>query len=302
VQLENCLRSLAEQSALPDEVVVVWQDDDARTRDRVEALRSTLPFRLLLLHSQERGVVPAENLALLRSNGDIVLMIDDDAVAPAGWIQRHLSFYNDPRIGVVGGSADQYHPDGSRFQLRDREPIGRITRCGRMLGNMFDQIPGWRRRAPMEVDHTVGYNMSLRRSAFECFDERLLPYWQMFEADACLQAKARGFGVIFDFDNPVKHYPTNTAYVGGRNGDLRVKVFHSAFNKAFVLSKHTSNASLRALRIMYIVAVGSSSEPGLLSFLVLVRRHGNIRREVSILLQSISYSWRGWKAGKKAAG
>ena len=81
-------------------------------------------------------------------------------------------------------------------------------------------------RKPEAVDHLVGYNMSLRRAAFDRFEEALRPYWQMFELDACLQVRRRGFRVMFDFGNVVEHHPTNTAYVGGR--DYRKSQFDRA--------------------------------------------------------------------------
>src|SRR5687767_3849016 len=80
--LENCLTSLAEQETPPDEVIVVWQADDAPTREVAERLAASVPYTLRVLHSTEAGVVPAENLALEAASGEIILLIDDDAVAP----------------------------------------------------------------------------------------------------------------------------------------------------------------------------------------------------------------------------
>ena len=79
--LEKCLASLAAQTTPPEEVIVVWQADDTPTRDVAERLLGSLPFPLRVVHSPEAGVVPAENVALAVATGEIILLIDDDAIA-----------------------------------------------------------------------------------------------------------------------------------------------------------------------------------------------------------------------------
>lgn len=297
--LEACLRSLAAQTCRPVEVIVVWQADDATTRDAAEALRDAIPYALRVLHNPEPGVVPAENLALDASVGEVVLLIDDDAVAPTDWVARHLAHYDDPRVGAVGGPATNHNPDGSPFPRRAVEPIGRLSWFGKAHGNMYDHVDAWRDRPPREVDHLVGYNMSLRRAAFDRFEGRLRPYWQAFEMDACLQAKARGYRVVLDFANVVEHHPTNTAYVGSRDGDLGVKVDNAAYNRALILAKH-SRPSLRPWRLLYLLGVGSTAIPGPIALPRSIRHHGRPGRELGLVLRAWRHGLAGWRAGTRA--
>jgi glycosyltransferase involved in cell wall biosynthesis len=281
---------------LPNEVIVVWQGDDITTRDSVEQLRHTLPYPLNVLHCLEAGVVPAENTALDAAKGEIILLCDDDVVTPPGWIARHLSFYSDSKIGAVGGSANNYNPDGSPFPKRQVQPIGQLTWYGKSYGNMYDQVEEWVSRFPIDVDHLVGYNLSIRRCAFERFESSLKSYWQMFELDACLQVKEQGYRVVFDFANVVDHYPTNTAYAAGRDGDLQIKIFNAGFNHAYLLAKH-SPRHLHFWRLMYLLLVGSVGSPGLLSSLLAMRRYGHPLRELKILSTSWQHKMAGWKSG-----
>ncbi len=297
--LARCLRSLARQSVPPDEIFVVWQGSDHATEDAANALAKELSCPLRVIHSPELGVVPAENLALDADSGDLILLIDDDAVAPPDWIARHLAHYADPQVGAVGGPADNFHPDGSPFPKRAIEPVGRLKWTGKLAGNMYDHVPEWRTRPPCVVDHLVGYNMSLRRTAFDRFEAGLRRYWQLFELDACLQVRAKGFRVLFDFANVVEHHPTNTAYAGGRDGDLTVKVFNAAYNLAFVLSRH-SPFGLRAVRLAYLLLVGSVGTPGVLGCLVSMWRFGRPGRELGILWNTWKSIVQGWRAGRKA--
>jgi glycosyltransferase involved in cell wall biosynthesis len=295
-KLALCLQSLAVQTLLPSEVIVVWQADDTITRDSVEKLRHTLPYPLKVLHCLEAGVINAENMALDAAIGDIILLCDDDVVTPPEWIFKHLSFYADPTIGAVGGSANNHYPDGSPFPKRQIQPIGQLTWYGKSYGNMYDQVEEWIERSPIDVDHLVGYNFSLRRSAFESFDSGFKPYWQMFELDICSQVKKRGYRVVFDFANVVEHYPSNTAYTGGRDGDLEVKIFNASYNHAFVLAKHSSRY-LQIPRLIYMLLVGSINTPGLLASFLAVKHYRHPLRELKILIKSWRYKISGWKSG-----
>lgn len=299
--LTAALESLAGQEVPPGEVIVVWQGDDAPTRDAAEACRDRLACPLRVLHLAEPGIVPAENLALAASTGEVVLLMDDDVVAPPDWVARHLAHYADPRVGAVGGPAVNFHPDGARFPERAVEPVGVVAWYGRIFGNLYDHIPAWRSRPPREVDHLVGYNLSLRRAAFGRFEDRLRRYWQMFELEACCQVKARGFKVLCDFANVVEHHPTNTAYIPGRSGDLTVKVDNAAFNQGFILGKYTPGP-LRPVRMAYALGVGNRALPGLLYYPIAVRRNGNARLELKVLGRVRRNFLEGWRLGSRSRG
>ena len=297
-KLTTCLKSLAIQTTRPDEVIVAWQGEDSETSRTVSRMRECVPFDLRLVHCPEPGIVPAENAALDASAGEIILLIDDDAIAPTDWIARHLAHYDDPEVGAVGGPYDNFGQDGVAFPKREVEPIGTLSWYGRPTGNMYDHVPGWESRAPEEIVHVVGNNMSVRRIAFGRMEEGLRPYWQAFEMDVCLQVKARGYKVLFDFQNKVQHHPTSAAYSPGRSGDLQVKIYNGAYNHAFVLGKH-SPWHLRPIRLGYLLGVGSVSTPGLVAVLPAVSRYGNLRRELMILLKTWQSHISGWRAGSR---
>ena len=86
--LERCLASLAAQTEPPLEVMVVWQADDDATKDAAERFRAASSLEVRIVHSERRGIVPAENAGLGASRGDVILLIDDDAIAPPTWIAR----------------------------------------------------------------------------------------------------------------------------------------------------------------------------------------------------------------------
>jgi hypothetical protein len=121
----------------------------------------------------------------------------------------------------------------------------------------------------------------------------------LFELEACLQVKARGYQVLFDFANVVQHYPTNTTYAAGRGGDLVVKIENAAHNQAFVLARH-SPFWLRFVRLAYLLLVGSTATPGLLGCLAGIRRYGKPLRELGALWRTWRAVLIGWRGGRRA--
>ena len=296
--LARCIESLSLQSVRPGEVLVIWQGDDSGTERLVSEMKERVPYVLRAVHASVTGIVAAENRGLELAEGIVVFLIDDDAAAPPGWIEYHLRHYSDPTVGAVGGPIRNLHADGRRAPERHGQPVGRLRWYGKFVGNGFDHPTSWSSRAPIEVDHLAGSNFSLRRSAFSSFESELRPYWQCFEADVSLQVKSNGFRILFDFANPVDHWPSGSVYVAGRHGDLTLKVINAAFNEAYVLSKH-SRIPLRWIQLAYLVLVGSPSVPGLCCVPLAIRRYGNPRRELRLAADTILARFEGWRSGAK---
>lgn len=257
--------------------------------------------RVRALHSDRPGIVAAENLALGASTGEVVLLIDDDAEAPRDWVSRHLGHYADDRVGAVGGPAVNWTAEGERYPVSRRWPRGRLTWWGRVLGNMHDRPEEERGGVAEEVDHLVGYNLSFRRSAIDRFAEDLRAYWQLFELEACLQVKARGYRVMYDPGIVVAHHPSNAVYADGREGDAERKVLNPAYNHAYILGKH-----FRGFRrwgaLGRAMVLGTTAQPGLAGALASWRRYGNAVREARLAAGCARARWEGYRAGRRAAG
>jgi GT2 family glycosyltransferase len=297
-KLRTCLRSLGQQTVAPGEVIVAWQADDTPTRDLAESCIAEANYPLRVLHAP-KGIVPAENFALANATGEVILLIDDDAIAPPDWLAKHLAFYeSNPKCGAVGGPAINFCTEGW-LPRRAVEPVGEITWYGKHIGNMHDHVDAWKTRAPRRVQQLVGYNMSLRRAAFDTFEASLRPYWQLFEMDACLQVAARGYEVWFDFSNVIEHHATSIAYKPDRDDNLDIKIYNPAYNEAFVLSKF-SPWHLRLPRLAYMLLRGATRAPGILAYLVALARYRKPIRETKIFLTTIPNRLAGWRDGHRA--
>lgn len=297
-QLAKCLEGIAKQTVQAEEVIVVWQNNDQATPDLCKHFSSMLEGRLKLIHSPIAGIVPAENEGLKSANGEIIAFIDDDAVAPNDWLAKHLRHYADKAIGAVGGPALNHTPSGERFPMRQVKTIGKLTWYGKLIGNLNDSDIENGNQRVVQVDALAGNNMSLRRIAFERFENHMRDYWQLFELEACQQAQRRGFKILFDLDNPVLHYPAsqNKVYDGTREGNLTQKYYNSAYNHAYILSKYTSGV-LRAVRLLYLVTISSVPFPGPFKYPAAVWRYGNPAREFRIMIATLKAHLKGWKDG-----
>jgi glycosyltransferase involved in cell wall biosynthesis len=99
-EIEAALRSLAQQTVAPHEVLVVVDHNDhllARVRDELGAR--------VLANAEPKGLGGARNTGFAAASGSVVAFMDDDAVASHGWLEQLIDHYTDDDVAGVGGSA-----------------------------------------------------------------------------------------------------------------------------------------------------------------------------------------------------
>ncbi len=169
--LQRALASVAAQRAHVHEVIVVDNapSDDA-TRAMVRAQFPTVHYTC----EPVQGLDFARNRALGVATGDVVLFLDDDAVADAGWAEAIAAVMRDPRVGVCTGRVEAM-PVETEAQ-RMFEANGGFSRG--MVRRRLPPPPN-RVRLPLIVwafDVGAGCSMAVRRgTALELggFDEAL---------------------------------------------------------------------------------------------------------------------------------
>lgn len=113
--LSYSLGSLAAQSVKPDEVIVVLKPSGDNSEEVIESFRKKLPIRLLL--QKEGNFTDALSMGIKESSGDIILFIDDDAVAEEKWVEKYVALFQ--KLEDAGGITGTTY----RGELRDGEVV-----------------------------------------------------------------------------------------------------------------------------------------------------------------------------------
>src|SRR5215207_4393447 len=98
--LENCLRSLAEHPpVVPVEVVVV---DNAST-DGSAAITSAFDAVRLIQLPENRGFSAGNNVGIRATSGELVLLLNNDTVVPAGALDRLVARLDADSSAAIAG-------------------------------------------------------------------------------------------------------------------------------------------------------------------------------------------------------
>jgi GT2 family glycosyltransferase len=208
--LELCLEDLAAQATdRPFEVVLVLQ---ACPDGQVDRLRERFGSRLHLniaVFPEGLGTSRARNTGLAMATGDIVAFLDDDVRLPPTWVGSMLSFYDDPRIGGVGGFVDHpghYNPArNAAYRL-----LGLTSDRYRIDWGGFNVGPASHPAEDQPAAWLSGGNMSFRRSAINAvggFDEALGSFWHE-DVDVAHRVARAGWRMISSAKVAIEHYPS----------------------------------------------------------------------------------------------
>lgn len=132
----------------PDKEVLLVMD---RNEKLYEALSNALPSSVQIVINEVPGLSEARNTGIKHAKGDIIVFIDDDAVAAPGHLSNLMRNYEHENVIGVGGKAI---PRGKPSYPEELYWIGGFTYKG------FPEIK-------CAVRNVIGCNMSFRKEIFE---------------------------------------------------------------------------------------------------------------------------------------
>jgi glucosyl-dolichyl phosphate glucuronosyltransferase len=197
VDLERTVRSVLQQTVLPQQLIIVDQSADGESRLRVQvlfdAVRTSVRDHLKLCYEMDPlipGLAVARNRAMKLAEGDVWLFLDDDVILEPNFLKELLSVYSQrPHAGGVSGIVTNYR----------RPPwFPRLWRALFLRGPFRDerQTLYWRanrlRNAePIRVDRLGGGLMSFRADVIRGyrFDDRLRGVSDGEDVDFCVRLK-----------------------------------------------------------------------------------------------------------------
>ncbi len=101
--LRECLLSLAGQTLLPCEVILVDASDDGSTGEMSQALQGALPFPLLYLRATIRSSAVQRNQGAERAKGELIFFLDDDVVLEKDYLAEIVRVFEQDTSGQIGG-------------------------------------------------------------------------------------------------------------------------------------------------------------------------------------------------------
>ncbi len=238
--LLRCIKSIASQSRLPNEIVVV-DATDKHNRELEKKLISECKNISLIYLNTSSGINYQRNIGARRSSGEILIYLDDDVVLDIDYIKFMLEiFETDPIVGGVTGKINNF---------QDKKLLGTSSIIRRMLwlskfGNGRFTSYGYVRRLDKNDDMCVvefmpGGCMAIKKNIWRAilFDEKLKGYSLCDDEDFSYRV-SRKHKIIFTPYAKLDHLQAGIGRPNKRGMDTlllinRYYLFRKNFNNNF---------------------------------------------------------------------
>ena len=207
--LSECITAVEREAAAV--VHDIWVVDNGSSDDSVTMLRRDFPHVHVIESKVNLGFAGANNLAMQRSTGRYLLLLNTDAIVTPGSILALLELAEKaPRAGIVG--AHLLNPDGSfqashtNFPTLWQEFLILSTIGRRLRGPWYPSHGPEGTKGPQRVDYVEGACLLVRRDALEevgGLDEGYFMYAE--EVDWCKRMHAAGWEVWYQPAAKVVH-------------------------------------------------------------------------------------------------
>jgi GT2 family glycosyltransferase len=193
--LQRAIRSVLDQTADPQTLIVVDQSSDEEGRHLAEAefanatTRRGVTWKLRYIHDTGiSGLTMARNRALEIADGNIWLFLDDDVVLEPDFVEQLIAVYRDrPDVGGVSGVITNYPRPSAWFRLWDALFVHGPFHDERQ--RIYWNADRLRNSPPIAVSRFTGCLMSFRADAIrgKRFDENLRGVSEGEDVDFCMQ-------------------------------------------------------------------------------------------------------------------
>ena len=184
--LEPCLSALGAQSYPRMEIIAV---DNASTDGSADLIEAEHREVRLLRSDRNLGFAGACNLGIDAARGEIVVLLNQDAVADREWLHFLVEALAEPQVGVVGCKV--LYPDGCTIQSAGCSvywPLGTVV----ARGHLEPDGPTW--DEPCSVDFAHGCCMAFRRQVYDRLGALDDSFWPGYfeDVDFCVRARQSG--------------------------------------------------------------------------------------------------------------
>lgn len=255
--LDDCLASIARETTLPHEVIVV---DNASTDGSAEMVRTRHPNVRLIANDVNRGFAAANNQGLRIARGDKALLLNPDTIVLDGAIDRMVAWLDaHPDVGCVGCQVMEDETTIQRTGFSDPGPLNlalvefglhRLAPRHRFFGR--SEYGDWDRRSERDVDVVSGMFMLVPRPVLDrvgLLDEAFFIYAE--EADLCRRIRDAGWRCVFAPEARILHLDGGSKSTAQIRSRMYVQMQKS---KMIYLRKHYGKGGALAGRSIFVVS------------------------------------------------
>ena len=231
--LERCLRSLVEAPpGTPFEIVVV---DNASTDESAGVVQSFPSVRFLQL-AENVGFSAGNNAGIRMSSGELVLLLNNDTIVPAGALDRLVAALDGDRAAGIAGPRLVDANGAAELSFGPMiSPLGELRQklLTALLARDFGPVRIWVERATRRqrhVDWVSGACLLVRRHVAEAaglLDERYFLYTE--DVDFCATVRAKGWKVLFTPAAEIVHLRGRSRATAAAAANAAYRRSHLAF-------------------------------------------------------------------------
>ena len=199
-----CLEALAREGC---EIVVVDNASQDGTMRRIEEFVTWHELRLLA-NDRNLGFAAAANQGMREASGDILLLLNPDAIAEPGAVNALLQCMESTHAAAAGGALLENGGEPARGFAFRRLPTLATLLCETLLVNqLWPHNPVNRRYRCLDADYSqqqeveqpAGACLAITREAWNAiggFDEQFFPVW-FEDVDSCKRLLEHGGKIIY---------------------------------------------------------------------------------------------------------
>jgi N-acetylglucosaminyl-diphospho-decaprenol L-rhamnosyltransferase len=199
-----CLQALASEDC---EIVVVDNASQDDTAARVQQAAVNHPLQLLRI-SRNLGFGAAANHGARAASGDVLLVLNPDAIAEPGSVDRLVQCMTANGADAAGGALLESDGEPARgFAFRRLPTLWALIFEATLVNRMWPGNPVNRRYRCLDADYSrtqqveqpAGACLAVTRKAWDeisGFDEQFFPVW-FEDVDLCQRLLARGCEIVY---------------------------------------------------------------------------------------------------------
>ncbi len=195
--LERICESVDQYRPSSSEVIVVDQSPDSK---EIQSLfRKKYPY-IIYMCLPGPGLPKARNEGILKSSGDIILFVDDDAIMHPNCFREHITLHSQSGINAIAGRVVQMNANVSWAETTTVATIDPET--GETTGNFDLDYKG-------DVPYATGGHMSIKRDVFKktgLFNPRYIGNALFEDVDFFCRMRNAGYTVRYNMNAIIYHY------------------------------------------------------------------------------------------------